>query len=143
MIKVSILSRPCSLRLSLVTLFVCGSTAVFASSACVDLIGCERKICEIERQLDDAKLHGNKKQEQGLAKALLAVQQHCTSEYLMEALLDDIKEKKQDIIDYQNDKQDAEREGKLQKVEKYQQKIERQQAELERLQQELADLSTK
>ena len=75
---------------SISVLFVSISVPVFASSDCVNLKGCEKKFCEIERQLKIAQEKGNKGKVNGLTKSLENAKEHCTDKGLKEDLVGEI-----------------------------------------------------
>ena len=51
---------------------------VLASPQCADAVGCERKFCEMERQIDEAEKQGNRRQAAGLETALAEARKSCT-----------------------------------------------------------------
>lgn len=121
---------------------LCGviSLPLFAASDCTQLKGCEKKFCEIELQLADAREHNNKRQVAGLTKSLENSKQNCTNQSLRDDLLKKIADAKSDLADYEDDLAKAEKSGKPQKIVKYKSKIAEEQAEINRLEKELAEL---
>lgn len=119
-------------------LFVAAQT--MAAADCTSLKGCERKFCEIEKQLAISVAEGNKKKSDGLRESLSNAKKHCTDEGLKDDLIDEIADAKEDIAEYEADIQEAKADGEQDKVIKYQEKLEDEQRELKRLEKELSDL---
>ncbi len=122
-------------------LFVSTYVPVLASSYCSNLKGCEKKFCEIERQLNIAKENNNERRADGLRKSLENAKEHCTDQALREDLIGEIDESQQDIAEYESDLKEAEQYGKKDKVRKYQLKIEEEQNKIKRLEDELSNLN--
>ena len=120
-------------------LFSLMSVPVIASSDCGDLKGCERKFCEIERQLKIAQEKGNKRQINGLKKSLENARDHCTDEGLRDDLLEKIEDANNEIADYEFDLKEAKESEKTDKVRKYQGKIEEEKNRIKRLEDELSN----
>ena len=121
-------------------LFISISMAASASSDCSNLKGCEKKFCEIERQLNIAQEKGNKRKVDGLTKSLEQAKKHCTDKGLREDLVGEIEEAKEEIADYETDLKEAEEYGKTDKVRKYQEKIEEEKSKITSLEHELSNL---
>ena len=121
-------------------LFASISVPVIASSDCDDLKGCEKKFCEIERQLKIAQEKSNKRKENGLRKSLENARDHCTDKGLKDDLLEKIEEANNEIVDYESDLKEAKEYGKTDKVRKYQEKIEEEKNKIKHLENELSDL---
>ena len=121
-------------------LFASVSDPVIASSDCDNLKGCEKKFCEIERQLKIAQEKGNKRKENGLRKSLENARDHCTDKGLKDDLLEKIEEANNEIVDYESDLKEAKEYGKTDKVRKYQEKIEEEKNKIKHLEDELSDL---
>lgn len=115
------------------------SASVVASSRCDGLVGCERKFCEIETQIDYAEKQANADKVAGLKKALSEARDHCTDDSLRQELKDDIEESRSDLLDYQEDLDEARADGDEEKVAKYQKKIADEITELEALQKALSE----
>jgi len=125
---------------SISVLFVSMSIPVFASSDCGNLKGCEKKFCEIERQLEIAQEKGNKGKVNGLTRSLENAKEHCTDKDLKEDLVEKIEEVNNEIIEYESDLKEAKEYGKKDKVRKYQEKIEEEKNKIKRLDDELSNL---
>lgn len=121
-------------------LFISISMAASASSDCSNLKGCEKKFCEIERQLNIAQEKGNKRKVEGLTKSLEQAKKHCTDKGLREDLVGEIEEAKEEIADYETELKEAEEYGKTDKVRKYQEKIEEEKSKITSLEHELSNL---
>lgn len=122
-------------------LFVSTYVPAIASSDCDSLKGCERKFCEIERQLNIAQEKGNKHKASGLRKSLANAKEHCTDNGLKEDLIREIEETQKDITEYESDLKEAEEYGKKDKVRKYQVKIEEKKNKIKHLEDELSNLN--
>ncbi len=122
-------------------LFVSTSVPAIASYDCNNLKGCEKKFCEIERQLNIAQEKGNKRKAAGLRKSLDNAKEHCTDNGLKEDLIREIEETQKDITEYESDLKEAEEYGKKDKVRKYQVKIEEKKNKIKRLEDELSSLN--
>ncbi len=121
-------------------LFVSISIPVIASSACGSLKACEKKFCEIERQLSIAQEKGNKGKANGLKISLENAKEHCTDKGLKEDLVEEIEEANSEIVEYESDLKEAKEYGKKDKVRKYQEKIEEEKNKINRLEDELSNL---
>jgi multidrug resistance efflux pump len=114
------------------------SFGALASSNCSGLAGCERKFCELEGQIEQARESGHTHRLAGLTKALRAARQSCTDEGLRRELADDIRNSEGELADYRADLKAARAAGKQDKVDKYQRKIREEQDELKRLRRQQA-----
>jgi len=122
-------------------LFVLISAAVIASSDCGNLKGCEKKFCEIERQLNLAQDKGNIRKADGLKRALENAKEHCTDKGLKEDLVEEIEEANEEIVEYESDLKEAKEYGKTDKVRKYQEKIKEEKNKINHLEDELSNLN--
>ena len=122
-------------------LFVLISAAVIASSDCVNLKGCEKKFCEIERQLNIAQDKDNMRKADGLKRALENAKEHCTDKGLKEDLIEEIEEANEEIVEYESDLKEAKEYGKTDKVRKYQEKRKEEKSKINRLEDELSNLN--
>ena len=129
---------------STVTLFglllISTSIPAIASTDCSNLKGCEKKFCEIERQLDIAQEKDNERKADGLKKALDEAKGHCTDKGFKEDLVEEIGEVKEEIAEYESDLKEAKEYGKTDKVRKYQEKIEEEKIKIKHLEDELSNL---
>ena len=125
---------------SISVLFVSISVPVFASSDCINLKGCEKKFCEIERQLNIAQEKENKGKVNGLTRSLENAKEHCTDKGLKEDLVEEIEEANKEIVEYESDLKEAKEYGKKDKVRKYQEKIEEEKNKIKHLEDELSNL---
>ncbi len=121
-------------------LFASISVPAIASSDCNNLQGCEKKFCEIEKQLNIAQEKGDKRKATGLKKSLENAKEHCTENGLKEELIREIEETQKEITEYGSDLKEAEEYGKEDKVRKYQAKIEEKKNKIKRLEDELSNL---
>ena len=113
----------------------------FASSLeCEEYIGCERKFCEIESQIIIAKSKGNDDKIDGLNIALKESKSSCSTKSLMEDLISEITEVKEEILEYENDLKEAVADEKPSKIKKYNDKIAKEKIKLEQLETELKAL---
>ena len=126
---------------SISVLFVLTSVPVIASPDCGNLKGCEKKFCEIERQLKIAQEKENKGKVNGLTRSLENAKEHCTDKGLKEDLVEEIEEAQKEITEYESDLKEAEEYGKKEKVRKYQVKIEEKKNKIKRLEDELSNLN--
>lgn len=129
-----------SMVASIAVLFVSLSVSAFASSDCVNLKGCEKKFCEIERQLKIAQAKENKGKVDGLTRSLKNAKEHCTDKGLKEDLVEEIEEANNEIVEYESDLNKAKEYGKKDKVRKYQEKIEEEKNKIKYLEDELSNL---
>lgn len=119
-----------------VTLF---SMPAMASEECADLTGCDRKFCEMERQIEEAKNNGNPHKVAGLKKALSEAKENCTDEGLYQDLQEEVDASKSDLAGYEEDLAEARQDGEDKKVAKYLRKIQEEKTELEQLQKALSE----
>ncbi|MGY5796241.1 DUF1090 domain-containing protein [Rheinheimera faecalis] len=109
-------------------------------ASCSALKGCEQKFCEMEIQLNMAKQTGNTDQVAGLQMALDNARTSCSDTRLKDALTAKLAEANQDLVRYQADLQQAEQQGKKDKVVKYKKKLEETTSEIKRLNDQLSQL---
>ena len=121
-------------------LLISTSIPALASTDCSNLKGCERKFCEIERQLNIAQEKDNERKADGLKKALDEAKEHCTDKGLKDDLVEEIEEVKEEIVEYESDLKKAKKYGKTDKVRKYQEKIEEEKNKIKHLEDELSNL---
>ena len=122
-------------------LFLCAfSFNSMASTQCDALAGCEKKFCEIEYQIKKAEQYDNQYKVERLTKALKAAKENCTNEGLKEDLRDKIESNEEDLAEYRADLEEAKRDDKADKIQKYQHKIEKELYKIDRLKQELAEI---
>ncbi|MCK8045472.1 DUF1090 domain-containing protein [Shewanella sp. 1CM18E] len=107
---------------------------------CSTMVGCDKKRCEISKQIIMAKAHGNSHKVAGLETALKNVETHCTTDALKQDLTAEIADVKQQIDKYQASLKEAEEERNLDKTYKYKQKLLSENTKLAELEQELASL---
>jgi hypothetical protein len=129
-----------STKASAILLLLLASSHSLASSDCENLKGCEKKSCEIQRQLTIANEAGNERKIDGLTTALKENAENCTYKGLKNDLVEEIEESWEDIAEYKADLQQAEKDGKSEKILKYQAKIAEEESEIMRLEKELSDL---
>lgn len=135
--------KPYLLFLSLISFsaFFSGQTIAQTSPQdCSNLVGCDRKFCEIEQQISTAQKADNQRKVDGLTIALKKAKKYCTDESLKQDLAAKIKELEDDISDDKDDLKQAEAYNKPDKIDKYQQRIFDKTAELEQLNAELSSL---
>jgi len=117
------------------------SPLVLASSNCEPLKGCEKKFCEIERQLDISKEKGNERKEEGLKRSLNNAKKNCTNKGLKDDLVEDIRSINEEISEYKTDLKEAEEYRKTDKIRKYQNKIEEEKSKLKYHEDKLLELN--
>ncbi|PKH06729.1 DUF1090 domain-containing protein [Moritella sp. Urea-trap-13] len=115
------------------------STNAFAAD-CSALKACDKKVCEINKQLSMAKSDNNQHKVDGLNKALKYTTEYCTVGGLRDDIQDKIDDAMEDIEDYKSDLSEAESENKMNKVQKYERKIKQENDKISMLKLELADL---
>lgn len=126
--------------LCLAVLVVAAPTVAQTQASCSALKGCERKFCEMEIQLNMAKQTGDTNQVAGLQMALDNARTSCSDSRLKDALSARLAEANQDLVRYQADLQQAEQQGKKDKVMKYKKKLEQTTSEINRLNGQLSQL---
>ena len=109
-------------------------------ASCSALKGCEQKFCEMEIQLNMAKQTGDNNQISGLQMALDNARTSCSDTRLKDALTAKLAEANQDLVRYQADLQQAEQQGKKDKVMKYKKKLEETTSEIKRLNDQLSQV---
>ncbi len=117
-------------------------TLVFPVSPpdCTDLIGCERKFCEIEKQIIIAQEKGDTHKVEDLENALKKARENCTLKGMIEELIEKIMETKEDLAQHEADLHKAEADEKKDKIVKYREKIEEDTNKIKRLEDELSIL---
>lgn len=120
---------------TLLLLFFAVSTAAFAQQGnCRELRGCERKLCELQTQLEYAKQYGRTDKIRGLEKAIQRVQTKCGSGSVAYAQDVDKKilEKEKKVSERTFELNEAIRENQhAEKIAKRKRKLEEAKAELE------------
>ena len=104
---------------------------------CDELIGCEKKICKLEKELESAKKMNIISKVDGLETALDKVRKYCTNDKLIKDLKDKINDKKEDLAEHLEDYEKAVKDNKTDKIKKYETKIAEDKTEIKELQEEL------
>ncbi|WP_299010585.1 DUF1090 domain-containing protein [uncultured Shewanella sp.] len=130
-----------SLALSAISLvFMSASFQTMASDNCHHLVGCEKKYCEINQQLDIAKKYNNQNEVNGLTTALAQAKTHCNPAEFQEKLTKKITQAKKELADYDTKLITAESAGNKNKIQKYQNKIQEDENKIKQWEMELATL---
>ncbi|WP_434567342.1 DUF1090 domain-containing protein [Vibrio chagasii] len=116
------------------------SFSSMASTTCNSLTGCEKKFCEIEHQIEQAKQYDNQYKVDRLTTALKAANENCTNEGLKDDLREKIESNEKDLAEYQADLEKAKQDNRSDKIKKYQRKIEKEQRKIDDLKQELSEI---
>lgn len=116
------------------------SFSSMASTQCNSLTGCEKKFCEIEYQIEQAKQYDNQYKVDRLTTALKAAKENCTNEGLKDDLREKIESNEEDLAEYQADLEKAKQGNKSDKIKKYQRKIDKEQRKINDLKQELSEI---
>lgn len=118
------------------------STSLFATaqSNCDNLIGCKKKICNLEKDIAMAKKMENKDRLKGLELSLEKVTKYCTDDKLAKELEEKIEDTKKDLQEDQEDYEKALKENRADKLEKYKSKISQENEKIKRLEKELKEL---
>ncbi|WP_233078116.1 DUF1090 domain-containing protein [Rheinheimera soli] len=111
-----------------------------SQASCSSLKGCELKFCEMEIQLNLAKQTGDNDQVAGLQMALDNARTNCSENKLKDDLTEKLADANKDLVKYQADLQQAEQDGKKDKVLKYRKKLEETSSEIKRLKDQLSHL---
>lgn len=107
------------------------SAASFAASAPES---CATKQQEIQKQIDEARLHKNQNRVDGLEKALRENKAHCTEAGLKAERQQRIDEKTEKVSEREQELKEAQAKGDHDKIMKKQQKLEEAQSELKHAQ---------
>lgn len=132
--------------LSVSTLFISSVLlgSIQAASAffleCGEYKGCERKFCEIEKQITIAKSKGNSEKVKGLKIALEESKSNCSVKSLKDELNSKISEVENEILEYESDLKEAKNDEKPKKIRKYNDKIAEEKIKLKSLKAELKAL---
>ena len=129
-----------AIKASAIALLLLASSHALTSSDCENVKGCEKKSCEIQKQITIANKASNERKAKGLTTALKENVQNCTKNGLKNDLAEEIEEAREDIAEYNADLQEAEKDGEMEKIGKYHAKIIEEKAEIIRLKKELSDL---
>ncbi len=116
------------------------SIPVIASSNCENLNGCEKKFCEIEKQLKISQEKGNEHKADGLRRALNNSKENCSDKALKDDLIKEIRDEKKEIVEHESDLKEAEQYQEIDKVRKYLNKIEEKEVKINRLEDEISEL---
>lgn len=104
---------------------------------CDELIGCEKKICKLEKELESAKKMNIISKVDDLETALGKVRKYCTNDKLIKDLKDKINDKKEDLAEHLEDYEKAVKDNKIDKIKKYETKMAEDKIEIKELQEEL------
>ncbi len=107
---------------------------------CDDLTGCKKKICSIEKELAIAKKMENTSRVEGLQISLEKVNAHCTDDKLIEDIEDKIKDTKKDLQEDREGYEEALKDNRPDKIEKYQTKMSEENNKIKKLEQELEEI---
>lgn len=113
------------------------TTLLLSSGTSENSPRCEKKINNIQKQLEIAKSMNNSGRVNGLEISLSKVQTHCSDDDLIQDIKDKIKDTKEDLAEHTQDYQEAQRDKRTDKMQKYQSKIDEDNAEIKKLLQEL------
>ena len=128
------------IRICFGLLFSAAALQTLAASDCNQLKGCDKKFCEIEKQLVIAREQNNRNKISGLTQSLENAKANCTNTALKDDLTKKIHDAKADLAEYESDRKEAEKEGKVKKALKYQNKIDKKNIEIKSLESELSNL---
>ncbi len=129
------------LKVQLLGVLLIGANLVAnTQSACDNLRACKKKICSIEKNIAIAKKMENKSRVKGLEISLEKVNKYCTDEKLIEDLKDKIKDTKKELKKDTKDYEEALKENRPSKIEKYKSKMSEENTKIKRLEQELKEL---
>ncbi|WEJ71814.1 MULTISPECIES: DUF1090 domain-containing protein [unclassified Pseudomonas] len=112
------------------------TTPLLAAEA---LTGCAAKQDAIERQLEEAKAHGNDNRVAGLQTALEKVKTYCTDAGLTQERKQRVLDAEQEVSRREKDLRKAMDKGDAQKIEKRKNKLAEARAELEQAKRELEE----
>lgn len=103
----------------------------FAQNNCVNLKGCERKLCELNIKLTAAKKAGNQNQIKGIEDAIDQTKKNCTTKTVNKDLDKKVKEKQQKVKEKTDDLNEAIKDNDSQeKIDKKRKKLNEAKAEL-------------
>ena len=121
-------------------LFLSANLAANTQTNCEHLKGCKKKACHIQNDIAIAKKNENSSKEKGLQISLEKVNTYCSDEKLIEELQDKIKDTKKDLQEDTQDYEQALKDNKSSKIEKYKTKIAEENQKIKSLEEELQRL---
>ncbi|BES86322.1 hypothetical protein PEC302107_32400 [Pectobacterium araliae] len=101
---------PSKLSPSIIALSVLLSGHALANTAS-QVETCQQKAQDIQRQIDEARKHGNQNRISGLEKALDGVKTHCTDVGLAEKRQETIAKKRKDVVERQQELNESRQKG--------------------------------
>jgi len=107
---------------------------------CANLKGCDKKICNLEKDIGIAKKMENNSRVEGLEISLEKVKKYCTDDNLIKEVEDEIDDKHKDLKEHTKDYEEALKENRPEKIEKYKAKIAEDNQEILQLEDELKAL---
>ena len=107
---------------------------------CDILKGCEKKICNLEKDIGIAKKMENKSRVEGLETSLEKVKKHCTDDSLIKDVEDKMDDKNKDLKEHTKDYEEALKDNRPEKIEKYKAKMAEDNQEILQLENELKAL---
>ena len=128
-------------KLSYGLLLSLAAMPTLAADDCSLMKGCERKFCEIQSELTEAKASGgNAFKVAGLTRALENAKAECSNENLTSDLQQELQEAEQDLEEYEADLKEAQQDADAEKIAKYQGKIAEERSAIDALEQQLSEL---
>ncbi len=129
------------LKVQAIGLLLLGATLTASTQVnCDKLTGCNKKICNLEKDIGIAKKMKNSSRVDGLETSLEKVKKHCTDDKLVEKLEDKIDDEKEDLEERKKDYEEALKDNRPDKIKKYKTKMAEDNEEITQLQQELKEL---
>ena len=113
------------------------TTTLLLSSNSVENPRCEKKIDNIQEQLQRAKKADNSRRVNGLEISLSKVKAYCTDKDLIQDIEDKISDVKEDLQEHTEDYKEALKDNRANKIKKYQSKIDEDNEEIQKLENEL------
>jgi len=113
------------------------TTLLLSSNTVENSPRCDKKINNIQEQIQIAKSMNNTHRVNGLEISLSKVETYCTDEDLVQDIKDKISDTQEDLLEHVEDYQEALRDNRTDKMQKYQVKIDEDNAEIKRLENEL------
>ena len=124
-------------KLTIILGAILATTLLLSSNTVENSPRCEKKIDNIQEQIQIAKSLNNTERVNGLVISLTKVKAYCSDEGLVEDIEDKLSDTQEDLQEHVEDYREAIKNNRTDKIQKYKVKIDEDNAKLKRLEMEL------
>jgi len=124
-------------KLTIILGAILATTLLLSSNTVENSPRCEKKIDNIQEQIQIAKSLNNTERVNGLVISLTKVKAYCSDEGLVEDIEDKLSDTQEDLQEHVEDYREAIKNNRTDKIQKYKVKIDEDNAKIKRLEMEL------